>query len=217
MTRAKGILTGGRALTKWIQRNPTEGALLQRIITGVNTLAENTASSAVGRLSPPPPVNAINVKVSGEYAHVTLAHSGDIQQGVHYFVEAANNANFIGARPIHFGTSRTRDPIHLAANNDAGNPQNWYLRAYAQYPGSDPSEPVAYGGTQPTAITTTGTTALTWNPSTGSGTASGNGQQAGWGFGKILRRVGSGISTGTSNVAGGGTIAGGGGWTVNGV
>ena len=91
MTRAKGILTGGRALTKWIQRNPTEGTLLQRIITGVNTLADNTASSAVGRLSPPPPINALSVKVSGEYAHVTLAHSGDIQQGVHYFVEVANN------------------------------------------------------------------------------------------------------------------------------
>jgi hypothetical protein len=187
-TSTKGTLSGGRALTKLIQENPTHGALLQKIITAVNTLAENTTSSAVGRSTAPPPINALNVKVAGEYAHVTITHTGNIQQGVHYFVEAANNANFIGAHPIHFGTSRTRDPIHLAANDDSGTPQKWYLRGYAQYPGSDPSTPVNHGGTEPTAITTTGTTQLTWQPSTGSGTASNSGQQAAWGFGKIARR-----------------------------
>ncbi len=187
-TSTKGTLSGGRALTQWVQNNPTQGSLLQKIITAVNTLADNTTSSAVGRSAPPPPINALNVKVAGEYAHVTITHTGNIQQGVHYFVEAANNPQFNGAHPIHFGTSRTRDPIHLAANDDAGNPQKWYLRGYAQYPGSDPSAPVAYGGTSPTAITPTGTTQLTWQPSTGSGTASNSGQQAAWGFGRIQRR-----------------------------
>ena len=186
--KEKGVLFGGRALTKLIQENPTHGALLQKIITAVNTLAENTTSSAVGRSTAPPPINALNVKVSGEYAHVTITHTGSVQQGVHYFVEAANNPQFNGAHPIHFGTSRTRDPIHLAANDDSGNPQKWYLRGYAQYPGSDPSTPVNHGGTEPTAITTTGTTSLSWQTSTGSGTASNSGQQAAWGFGKIARR-----------------------------
>jgi hypothetical protein len=189
MSRAKGQLSGGRVLTKLVQENPELGSLLQRIITGVNTLADNTASSAVGRLSPPPPINALNVKVSGEYAHVTIDHSGDIQQGVRYFVEAANNVNFIGAHPIHFGTSRTRDPIHLAPKDDAGAEQKWFLRGYAQYPGSDPSTPVPYGGTSPTPITTTGATQMTWNPSTGSGTSSNSGQQVGWGYGKISKRA----------------------------
>ena len=185
---SNGVLSGGRALSKWVQDNPTQGSLLQKIITAVNTLADNTSSSAVGRSTPPPPINAINVKVSGEYAHVTLTHTGNIQQGVHYFVEAANNEDFNGAHPIHFGTSRTRDPIHLAALDDSGAPQKWYLRGLAQYPGSDPSTTVAYGGTKPTAITTTGTTRLTWQPSTGSGTSSNTGQQVGWGFGKIAKR-----------------------------
>jgi hypothetical protein len=188
-TSAKGILSGGRALTEWVQQNPTQGSLLQKIITAVNTVADNTASSAVGRLSPPPPINALNVKMSGEYAHVTITHTGSVQQGVHYFVEAANNASFIGAHPIHFGTSRTRDPIHLAALDDNGNPQKWYLRGYAQYPGSDPSKPIPYGGTSPTAITPVGSTRLTWAQSTGSGTASNSGAQVGWGFGKIQRRA----------------------------
>lgn len=188
MKKSQGVLTGGRALTKWIQENPTQGALLQKIITAVNTLGDNTASSAVGRISKPPNINGLNVKMAGEYAHVTIDHSGPIQQGIHYFVEAANNENFSNAHPIHFGTSRTRDPIHLAAKDDDGNPQKWYLRAYAQYPGSSPSDPVNYGGASPTGLTPTGSTQLTWQPSTGSGTAANTGGQIGWGFGKIQRR-----------------------------
>ena len=185
---SKGILTGGRALTQWIQNNATQGSLLDKIITGVNTLADNTASSAVGRLAPPPPINGLNVSVGGEYAHISINHSGPIKQGVHYFVEVATNKDFIGAHPIHFGTSRTRDPIHLAPLDSTGAAQTWYARGYAQYPGSDPSAPVNYGGPEATPITTSGTTRLTWNPSTGSGTSSNNGSQIGWGFGKQATR-----------------------------
>ena len=184
----KGILTGGRALTKWIQNDATQGSLLQKIITGVNTLANNTASSAVGRLAPPAPINGLNVVTGGEYAHITINHSAPIQQGIHYFVEVANNKEFIGAHPIAYGTSRTRDPIHLAPLDSTGAAQTWYARGFCQYPGSDPSAPVVYGGTSPTPITTTGTTRLTWSPSTGSGTSSNNGSQIGWGFGKQQTR-----------------------------
>lgn len=188
MSTSKGVLSGGRALTKWIQENSTQGSLLQKIINGVNTLADNTASSAVGRLAPPPPIQGLNVTVGGEYAHVTINHNAAIRQGVNYFVEMANNPSFIGAHPIHYGTSRTRDPIHLAPLDSTGAAQSWYARGFAQYPGSDPSEPVVYGGTSPTPITTTGTTRLTWNSSTGSGTASNNGSQTGQGFGKQATR-----------------------------
>jgi hypothetical protein len=185
---SKGILTGGRALTKWIQQNSTQGSLLQKIINGVNTLASNTASSAVGRLPPPPPIQGLNVTVGGEYAHITINHNAPIQQGIHYFVEVANNSSFIGAHPISYGTSRTRDPIHLAPLDSTGAAQSWYARGFAQYPGSDPSAPVVYGGSEPTAITTTGSTRLTWNPSTGSGTAANTGGQTAWGFGKQQTR-----------------------------
>lgn len=188
-TRSKGVLAGGRALTKWVQDNPTQGALLQKIITAVNTLADNVGASAVGRSAPPPPINMVNVKVSGEYAHITLYHSGEIQQGVQYGVEVATNPAFAGAHLIDFGTSRTRDPIHLAALDDDGNPQKWYVRATPQNPGSDPATPTNYGGPSPTPITPTGSTRLTWNPSTGSGTASNTGQQPGWFYGKIQRRA----------------------------
>ena len=185
----KGILTGGRALTRWIQNDATQGSLLQKLITGINTLADNTASSAVGRLAPPPPIQAVNVTTGGEYAHITLVHHGSIRQNIHYFVEVATNPQFAGAHPVDYGTSRTRDPLHLAPLDSTGAAQTWYARAYCQYPGSDPSEPVNYGGVSPTAITTTGTTRLTWNASPGSGTAAANGSQPGWGFGKIQVRT----------------------------
>jgi hypothetical protein len=184
----KGILTGGRALTLWIQQNSTQGSLLQKIINGVNTLANNTASSAIGRLSPPPPIQGLNVVTGGEYAHITITHNGQIQQGIHYFVEIANNPQFSGAHPIDYGTSRTRDPIHLAPLDSTGAAQSWYARGYCQYPGSNPSSPVNFGGASPTAITTAGTTRLSWLPSTGSGTSAANGSQSGWGFGKIAVR-----------------------------
>ena len=185
----RGILTGGRALTQWIQNDATQGSLLQKIIKAVNTVASNTASSAVGRLAPPPPIQRLNVATGGEYAHITINHSGAIQQGIHYFVEVSNNADFSGAHAIHYGTSRTRDPIHLAPLDATGAAQSWYARGFSQYPGSDPSEPVNYGGSTPTAIATTGTTKLTWNASTGSGTASNTGGQPGWGFGKQQTRA----------------------------
>jgi hypothetical protein len=189
VSTAKGILTGGRSLTRWIQENATQGTLLQKIINGVNTLADNVGSSAIGRLSPPPPIQGLNVVTGGEYAHITINHNAAIRQNIHYFVEVATNPQFSGAHPIDYGTSRTRDPIHLAPLDSNGDAQTWYARGYCQYPGSDPSEPVNYGGVAPTGISTTGTTRLTWNPSTGSGTAANNGSQAGWGFGKIQVRT----------------------------
>lgn len=183
-----GDLNGGRALAKWVQQDSAKGTLVQKVINSVNSLGFNIGASPVGRTAPPPPINGLNVTVGGEYAHVTINHNSPIRQGVHYFVEAANNPSFIGAHPIHYGTSRTRDPIHLAPLDSNGDAQSWYLRGFAQYPGSDPSEPFVYGGSQPTAITTSGTTRLTWNPSTGSGTASNTGGQTAWGFGKQQTR-----------------------------
>ena len=189
MSSKKGVLTGGRALTKWTQEDAAKGTLVQKLINGVNTLAANLGASAVGRIPSPPPINGLNVTVGGEYAHITINHDAPIQQGHNYFVEVATNPNFIGAHPIDYGTSRTRDPIHLAPMDSDGNPQSWYARGFGQYQGGDPSKPVNYGGPEPTPIVTAGTTQLTWNPSTGSGTASNTGGQTAWGFGKVQSRT----------------------------
>lgn len=184
----KGTLSGGRVLAKWIQENPQQGRLLQTIIDSVNTLADNTASSAVGRLPAPPPINSVSVKQSGELLHVQINHTGAIQQGIHYFTEISNNSNFTQPLVIHHGTSRTSHPIYLPTKTDSGATQQYFVRSYAQYQGSDPSKPLAYGGASPTPITMSGTTQMTLLPSTGSGTAASTGQQGGAGFGKVQRR-----------------------------
>lgn len=189
MSKAKGILTGGRVLSKWLSEDAQKGTLIQRIINGVNTLADNVASSAVGRLPPPSPVNGVTVKVAGELAHVQIAHSGPVQQGVRYFTEIATNSSFSQPLVIDHGTSRTSHPIALPTKDDSGNTQKYYFRSYNQLPGSDPTTPVAYGGASPIAVQMSGSTQMTLLSSTGSGTASNSGQQAGWGLGKQPRRT----------------------------
>lgn len=193
MSRAKGILSGGRVLANWVKSNASQGRLIQSIIDGVNTVADNTASSAVGRLAPPPPINGVSVKVSpnGEQAHIQIADNGNIQQGIRYFTEIANNENFSQPIVIDHGTSRTSHPITLPTQDDDGSTHNWFARSYSQLPGSDPSPPVVYGGKSPTSFTMNGSTKLTLLPSTGSGTAANNGQQGGSGLGKQLRRNGN--------------------------
>jgi hypothetical protein len=79
---------------------------------------------------------------------------------------------------VHFmGSSRN---LRLALGN-----RTLYWRAYSQYLGSDPSEPVTFG-TPATSVTGGGTAAgPQLQASTGSGTASGN--EGGSGFGRVTQ------------------------------
>lgn len=161
---------------------------LQRIEDGVNNLGQQLAAEPVGLASPPPPLESLNVKTAGEMVHVTLTHNAPIQKNIHYFVEYDNDPSFPQPHVIHNGTSRSVPPFSLPTNDDGAQPHTWYFRGYPQLPGSKPSAPVNFGGLQPTPVTLSGTTNLTLQPSTGSGTAAPNGQQGGWGFGKTNTR-----------------------------
>ena len=161
---------------------------LQRIEDGINNLGSQLAADPVGLSAVPPPLEAVNVKASGEQVHVTLTHNAPIQKNIHYFVEyTQNDPNFLAPHVEHFGTSRGR-VLHLPTNDDGGSPINYYFRAYPQLPGSKPAAPMNFGGVTPTAVTLGGTTNLTLQSSTGSGTGAANGQQGGWGFGKTNTR-----------------------------
>ena len=188
MSVPAGVLSLGRSLVKWIQDKPLEGSAILKLQTAINTLADNLGASAVGRIPPPPPISSVTVKQSGEMIHISIAHRGEVQQGVHYFSRIANNPAFSQPLVVHHGTSRTSHPISLPTKNDAGVTQSYYVSSFAQYPGSDPTPPVNFGGPEPTPIVMTGLTQMTLLPSTGSGTASANGQQGDWGFGKVQRR-----------------------------
>ncbi len=188
-----GQVDGGRELSIVEQKDPMLGALLRRVMNGVNTLSTNTGVSATGEVAAPKSPDTVNTTVAGEMLHVSISHGGQLQRGVRYFTEISpNDPTFSKPIIIDHGSSRTPAPVTLPTKSAAsGNPtHSYYVRSYAQYPGSQPSTPTVFGGngSAPVAVQMTGTTVGDLLPSTGSGTASNTGQQAGWGLGKTQTR-----------------------------
>lgn len=162
---------------------------LTRITAAINNFGQNVSVDPTGTLPPPPTVQALTVKTNGTgLVHAVINDSNPIQKNLHYFVEYANEPAFKQPHVVHLGPSRTMNPITLPAQDDNGNPQNFYFRAYSQYPGGHPGGPVHFGGTTPTPVAPGGTQKMTLIPSTGSGTAQATGQEGGSGFGKTIFR-----------------------------
>jgi hypothetical protein len=182
-------LKGGQLLSEIENVWPKLGVFLrQTVLPGITAVAQNAAVAADGEIAAPGAPASVNVKVSGEIAHVTISDAQPLQRGAQYHVElSANDASFAQPHVEHLGSSRGRF-VTLPTNDDAGAPIQWRARAYAQYQGSQPGAATYFGGSAPTAFTMAGATNLTPLPSTGSGTASNSGQQGGWGLGKVLFR-----------------------------
>jgi len=180
--------------TQAIQVRDRETAAALRLVeNAINHMAKSSGSSPIGEPSAPSPIQQLDVKVSGETAHATITDNSPLTRNIHYFLEYATEPQFLAPHIEHLGTSRGRI-INLPTNGDDGTPQNYYFRAYSQYPSSKPSEKVTFGQSHaPTPVVmqgvpTNGGTNMTLLPSTGSGTAAGNGQQGGFGFGKFQNR-----------------------------
>lgn len=184
-------LDGGQLLAEVEKTWPKLGILLRtRVIPAINSTAQAAGVAPVGNIAAPNPPNGVSIKTQGEMVHVSIADNNQLQRGVHYFTEADTSPAFSQPIVIHHGPSRTAAPFTLPTKDDSGNTHTWYFRSYAQYPGGSPSAPVALGGNQnPSGVTLGGSTQLTLIPSTGSGTASGNGQSGGSGFGKVTVRT----------------------------
>lgn len=177
-------LSENRFLADLYTKDPVQAAFLQSICDGLDKIATDTGTAIEGDGQPPAPVNAITVKTSGELVHATLSHGASVNRVINYFLEADTNPSFTQPHVMDLGASRTHI-FSLPSLNDAGNTQGWYLRAYAQYPGSPPSNPTVLGGlTNPTPLNLSGNSKLTPLASTGSGTASSTGQQGGSGRGR---------------------------------
>ena len=186
----KANLIGGHELDLIRNQNPSLGSILNRIIRALERTAQNAGVSAIGEMEPPPSVGSVNVKASGGVAHVTINDGAEITKPIEYFIEHDTNPNFTNPHVQHLVASRGAF-LNLPSKNDAGEAQSWYFRAYSQYPGSQPSKPVYFGGLSPTAVDTGGSTTLTPLPSTGSGTASTLGGQGAWGRGKTPYKQGT--------------------------
>lgn len=196
---SKQVLSASRELNYARQKDPLMGSLFQKIIGAVNTLAKNSAVSAVGKLSPPPPPDSVQVQgtfdkgtntitAPGEILHFTVQHNAAIQKGIQYISELSNDPSFSSPHVLDHGSSRTGPFLHLPTTDSQGFQQTYYLRTMAQYHGSDPSEKTIVGGlANPTKIVMSGSTSMDLLPSEGSGTAK-NGQQGGQGLGTTLNR-----------------------------
>lgn len=171
---------------------------LQKLQDAVNQLGVTTGAAAVGKTAPPPPVNGVNVKAADGSVHVTINDNNPIQKGINYFVEHSTSPTFVGAHVVHLNASRGTI-LTLPGMTDDAVDQTHYIRAYSQYQGSDPGPKVNFGGTTPSGVLPGGSVMMTLLPSTGSGTAAGNGEQQGYGLGKVLFRPGA---TTTKRVSG---------------
>lgn len=163
--------------------------LAGKVQDAVNNLAQHVGVDSNGMVATPPTIQQLNVKSNGNgLVHAVITDNNPIQKNLHYFVEYDTDPSFKQPHVVHLGASRSMPPLNLPANDDNGNPQQFYFRAYSQYQGSHPGEPIHFGGEVPTAVAPGGTQQMTLLPSTGSGTAQPTGQQGGSGFGKVLFR-----------------------------
>jgi hypothetical protein len=165
---------------------------LQRVQDAINQLGTHTGTDPTGILPAPPPIQKLDVKAANGLVHAVITDSSPNSKPLHNFIEYDTSPNFSQPHVIHLGASRSMPPMTLPALNDSSAPQSWHFRAYSQYPGSQPGKKVNFGGETPTPVSVGGTQAMTLLASTGSGTASPDGQQGGSGFGKTLTRQPSG-------------------------
>lgn len=167
---------------------------LSLLQTGVNDLGTHLGGDPSQSVPAPPTVQGLQVKSDGNgNVHAVITDNNPIQKGIHYFVELQQlktTAPLTFSQPhvIHLGTSRTMRPMPLPAKDDNGNAVHYIFRAFSQYQGGQPGEPVNFGGSAVTPILPGGSAQMTLLPSTGSGTAQASGQEAGHGFGKNLFR-----------------------------
>jgi hypothetical protein len=191
-------LQGGQELSYVNQRDSYSGSLFSRLIAAINQLAKNSGVAAVGKVSPPPPINSVTVSGSApsngiitcpsELLHFTIQHTQAVQKGIRYFSEIATEPSFLAPHVIDHGASRSAF-ITLPTSTTGSVKQTYYLRSYAQMPGSNPCKPTVLGGLSGAiGIQMGGSSKTDLLPSTGSGTAAANGSQGGHGLGIVLDR-----------------------------
>jgi hypothetical protein len=152
---------------------------LTQIVNAVNSVGRATGVDPSGTIDPPAPIGSLSVTAADGIFDLAITDNSSLYRGIFYFAESDTTPAF--SRPyVHFlGSSRN---LRVALGN-----QTLYWRAYSQYLGSDPSEPVTFG-TPATAVTGGGTaTGPPLQPSTGSGTAPGT--AGGSGFGQVTQSV----------------------------
>jgi hypothetical protein len=148
---------------------------LTQIVNAVNAVGRATGVDPSGSLDPPVAIGSLSVVAADGIFDLAITDNSSVHRGIFYFAESDATPAFGRPRVYFLGSSRN---LRVALGN-----QTLYWRAYSQYLGSDPSEPVAFG-TPPTAVSGGGAVSgPALQSSTGSGTASG--REGGSGFGEV--------------------------------
>lgn len=138
---------------------------LQDLITAHTNHVSQTNGNLVGEPAAPSPIDALNVTAQNGHFNVAITHNAEIYRGVQYYVEHADNPNFVNA--VHTQASGTESRNH---NEFLGNVTR-YFRAFPSYASSGPAKPVYFGGAQPRAVVGGGSIGgPNFLPSQGSGT-----------------------------------------------
>jgi hypothetical protein len=184
-------LPGNDLLSQIENENPKLGQYLRQYIAkSIERTAQNAAVSPTGTVAAPQAPSGLSVAAAGEIVHVSVTDNARINRGINYFTEISpNDPSFRQPIVYHHGTSRTPPPFSLPTKDGSGNQISYYFRSYSQYAGSKPSARTVFNNGA--AVTLAGSTELDLLPSTGSGTASGNGSQGGQGFGRHPIRLSS--------------------------
>lgn len=163
-----------RNLSEIRTRDPRLYEALSDIVDGIKNVAQQTNASPSQQTPAPLPVSSVMVTAANGIHDVAISDVAPVYRGINYFLEYSLAPTFAAPTVLDLGASRNWRGM-------LGN-QTLYWRAYSQYPTSPPSSPVYHGtATQPVAVSGGGTLAGPLpNPSTGSGTSSGEGGQ---GFG----------------------------------
>jgi hypothetical protein len=156
---------------------------LQSFVDQSNHAHANAAVSGAGSLAPPPRLDSFHVTTCpAGFAYFGMKHNGNIQRGISYFVEHADNPSFTNAHTVELGPSRNGHPLYI------GNSTR-YFRAYSGYQGSNAtSEKTNFGGATAAAVVGGGTSPANFQQSFGAGTAPTDGSRPGSGFGPVLYR-----------------------------
>lgn len=159
--------------------NPKLYTALKSLVDAVNNLGRGTGVDPSGAIEPPDAPAALSVTAADGIFDAAITDNSDLVRGISYFLESDTTPAFTQPHVYALGPSRNS---RLSLGN-----LTLYWRAYSQYPGSDPSQTTTFGN-PPTAVTGGGSSGPAQQASSGSGTASGTGQQGGSGFGKNLYR-----------------------------
>ena len=169
---------------EWIKANfdPRLAEAFDALQEAHNSVFNKSSMSPVGETPVPPQVSNLEMSAGNGVFQARITDNNPVTMGINYFLEYSNTPNFAAPHVVHLGPSRTwrqnLGPITL----------HW--RAYSQYQSGQPSKPVYFGNpANPTPVSSAGAIAPSLPASTGSGTASGNGQQGGSGYGKVLKRT----------------------------